>query len=108
MAAPAYQGAALGGVYPEQRTARENLEGIFYFPNGQPGYHLVMVPCVLNGDSVLELRTTYFKLAAPTDTACVEHRFAKLHENKDAGKSLFLQCRRQATSPQGLAAGPLK
>jgi len=60
-----------------------------YFPNGQPNYHLVMVPRVLDGDSVLELRTTYFKLAAPTDTAYVEHRFAKLHENKDAGKSFY-------------------
>jgi hypothetical protein len=60
-----------------------------YLPNGQPDYHLVTVPQVLDGDSVLELRTIYFNLATPTDTAYVEHRFAKLHENKEARKSFY-------------------
>lgn len=38
---------------------------------------------------VLEVRTTYFKLATPTDTAYVEHRFAKLHENEEAQKRFY-------------------
>jgi hypothetical protein len=60
-----------------------------YLPNGQPDFHMVSVPRVLDGDSVLEVRTTYFKLAAPTDTAYVEHRFAKLHENKEVRKGFY-------------------
>jgi len=60
-----------------------------YLPNGQLDYHLVTVPQVLEGDSVLELRTIYFKLAAPADTAYVEHRFAKMHENKEARKGFY-------------------
>jgi hypothetical protein len=57
-----------------------------YLPNGQPDFHLVSFPRVLDGDSVVEIRVVYFKLAAPTDTAYVEHKFAKLGENKEARK----------------------
>ena len=60
-----------------------------YLPTGQPDFHMVTVPRVLDGDSVLEVRTTYFKLATPTDTAYVEHRFAKLHENVEARKRFY-------------------
>jgi hypothetical protein len=80
-----------GTVWAEftQSNLPQAVDWLEYLPNGQPDYRTVIVPRVLNGDSVLELRTIYFKLAAPTDTAYVEHRFAKLHENKDAGKSFF-------------------
>lgn len=60
-----------------------------YLPNGQPDHYMMTVPRRIDGDSVNEVRFIYFKLAAPTDTAYLEHLFVKLHENKEARKGFL-------------------